>query len=131
MAKALARTLRAALAAPAKVLVLDLDGTLWGGVLGEDGLGGIALGDEYPGNVFKAFQKYLRTLKQRGVLLAIASKNNEADVDEVFARHADLVLRREDFAAARINWRDKSENLRALASELNVGLESIVFFDDS
>ncbi len=131
IAKALVRTLRAALVPSAKVLVLDLDGTLWGGVLGEDGVGGIALGDEYPGNVFKAFQRYLRTLKQRGVLLAIASKNNEADVDELFARHADLELRLEDFAAVRVNWREKSENLRALASELNVGLDALVLFDDS
>jgi FkbH-like protein len=131
IAKALVRTLRAALVPPAKVLVLDLDGTLWGGVLGEDGIGGIALGDEYPGNVFKAFQRYLRTLRQRGVLLAIASKNNEADVEEVFARHTDLGLRLEDFAAIRVNWRDKSENLRALASELNLGLDALVLFDDS
>ena len=131
LAKALVRTLRAAVVPSAKVLVLDLDGTLWGGVLGEDGVGGIALGDEYPGNVFKAFQKYVRTLKERGVLLAIASKNNVADVDEVFARHAEMALRREDFAAVRIDWREKSGNLREIAAELNVGLDALVFFDDS
>ena len=131
LAKALVRTLRAAIVQPAKVLVLDLDGTLWGGVLGEDGVGGIALGDEYPGNVFKAFQKYLRTLKDRGILLAISSKNNLEDVEEMFARHADLALLRADFAAARIDWREKSENLREIATELNVGLDALVFFDDS
>ena len=131
VAKALVRTVRAALVPPAKVLVLDLDGTLWGGVLGEDGVGGIALGDEYPGNVFKVFQKYVRNLRDRGVLLAIASKNNEADVAEVFARHADMALRRDDFAAVRIDWREKSGNLREIAAELNVGLDSLVFFDDS
>jgi FkbH-like protein len=131
LGRRLARTLRAAFIPPAKVLVLDLDHTLWGGVLGEDGVGGIALGDEYPGNVFKDFQRYLVALKGRGVLLAIASKNNAADVDEVFTRHRDLVLRREDFAAVRINWEPKSDNLRALAAELNLGLDSFVFLDDS
>lgn len=131
LARRLARTLRAVFVPPAKVLVLDLDNTLWGGVLGEDGVGGIKLGDEYPGNVFKAFQHYLATLASRGVLLAICSKNNAADVDEVFARHADLVLRREDFAATRINWQPKSGNLREIAAELNLGLDSFVFFDDS
>lgn len=131
LAKALVRTVRAALVPPAKVLILDLDQTLWGGVLGEDGAGGIALGDEYPGNVFKAFQKYLAGLKDRGILLAAASKNNEADVLEVFARHPDCILRREDFAAVRINWQEKSANLREIAAELNVGLDACVFFDDS
>ena len=131
LGRRLARTLRAAFFPPAKVLVLDLDHTLWGGVLGEDGLGGIALGDAYPGNVFQAFQRYLATLQTRGVLLAIASKNNAADVDELFARHQDLVLRREDFVAARINWEPKSDNLRAIAAELNLGLDSFVFLDDS
>lgn len=131
LAKALVRAVRAALVPPAKVLVLDLDQTLWGGVLGEDGFGGIALGDEYPGNVFKAFQMYVAGLKDRGILLAIASKNNEAEVLEVFARHPDCILKREDFAAVRINWREKSANLRELAGELNVGLDACVFFDDS
>lgn len=131
LAKALVRAVRAALVPPAKVLVLDLDQTLWGGVLGEDGFGGIALGDEYPGNVFKAFQKYVAGLKDRGILLAIASKNNEAEVLEVFARHPDCILKRGDFAAARINWQEKSANLRELAAELNVGLDACVFFDDS
>jgi len=131
LAKALVRAVRAALVPPSKVLVLDLDQTLWGGVLGEDGFGGIALGDEYPGNVFKAFQKYVAGLKDRGVLLAIASKNNEAEVLEVFARHPDCILKRDDFAAVRINWQEKSANLRELAVELNVGLDACVFFDDS
>lgn len=131
LARGLARSLRAAFVPPAKCLVLDADDTLWGGVLGEEGPGGIALGEEFPGSVFKGFQKYLRTLKQRGVLLALASKNNEAEVLEVLERHPDGVLRREDFAAVRINWREKSANLAELAAELNLGLESLVFFDDS
>jgi len=131
LGRRLARALRAALVAPAKCLVLDADNTLWGGVLGEDGPGGIALGDEYPGSVFKTFQKYLRTLKDRGVLLALASKNDEAELIDVLERHPDGVLRREDFAAVRINWQEKSANLRALADELHLGLDALVFFDDS
>jgi FkbH-like protein len=131
LAQRLARTLRAAFVPPARVLVLDLDHTLWGGILGEDGVGGIGLGDEFPGNVFKSWQRYLRTLRDRGVLLAICSKNNEAEVDEVFARHADMILQRSDFAALRINWLTKSENLRSLAAELNLGLDALVFLDDS
>ncbi len=131
LARGLARTMRAALIPPAKVLVLDLDNTLWGGVLGEDGVGGIALGDEYPGNVYKAFQRYLKTLKDRGFLLAVATKNNPADVEELWARHQDCPLRREDFATVHINWQEKSTNLYEIAAELNVGRDSLVFFDDS
>jgi FkbH-like protein len=131
LAARLARTLRAAFVPPEKVLALDLDHTLWGGILGEDGVGGIALGDEFPGNAFKTWQRYLRTLRDRGVLLAICSKNNEADVEQVFARHADMFLQRTDFAAARINWLSKTENLRSLAEELNLGLDAFVFLDDS
>ena len=128
---ALARTLRAAVVAPAKCLVLDADNTLWGGVIGEEGLGGIALGDEYPGNVFKSFQKYLRTLQERGVLLALVSKNDEAEVLTVLDQHADSILRRADFSAWRINWREKSANLREIAATLNVGLDALVLFDDN
>lgn len=130
-ARALARTIRAAFVAPAKCLVLDADNTLWGGVVGEEGLGGIALGDEYPGNVFKAFHKYLRSLKERGILLALVSKNEEADVFAVLDQHPDSILRRADFAACRINWQEKSANLRELAATLNVGLDSLVLFDDN
>jgi len=130
-AGALVRTLRAVFVAPAKCLVVDADNTLWGGVVGEDGLGGIALGDDYPGNVFKAFQKYLRTLKDRGVLLALVSKNEEADVRSVLEQHRDGVLHEGDFAVRRINWREKSVNLREVAAALNLGLEALVFFDDN
>ena len=131
IANVLSRTLRAAFFAPAKCLIIDADETLWGGILGEEGLGGIALGDEYPGNVFNGFQKYLRALKERGLLLALVSKNDEAEVLTVLDQHPDGILRRGDFAAWRINWREKSANLREIASALNLGLESLVFFDDS
>jgi FkbH-like protein len=94
-------------------------------------MGGIALGDEYPGNVFKGFQRYLRTLKERGVLLALVSKNDEASVREVLQRHPDSILRLEDFAAMRVNWREKSANIEEIAAELNLGLDALVLFDDS
>jgi FkbH-like protein len=123
--------LRAALAPPRKCLVLDLDNTLWGGILGEDGLGGIKLGHTYPGNAFRAFQQHLLSLFRRGILLAINSKNNPADVDEVFRAHPDMVLAREHFSAVRVNWREKSANMIDIANELAIGLDALVFFDDS
>jgi len=116
---------------PAKCLVLDLDGTLWGGVVGEVGVGGIDLGDAYPGRSYLRFQRALLGLRDRGVLLAINSKNNPADVDEVFASHPDMVLSPEDFAATRVNWQPKPENMVAIAEELSIGLDSLVFFDDN
>ena len=114
-----------------KCLVLDADNTLWGGIVGEDGLSGIRLGATYPGSAFVEFQHEVVSLFQRGVLIALCSRNNEEDVWEVFDRHPDMVLRREHIAAWRINWRDKAANLRELAEELNIGAESVVLADDS
>ena len=114
-----------------KCLVLDLDNTLWGGIVGEDGIDGIKIGQDYPGNAFLGFQMAIRRLYDRGIILAINSKNNELDVFEVFDTHPDMVLRRENFAAMRINWNDKAANMRSLADELNIGLDQMVFFDDS
>lgn len=131
LGKSLARSLRATQVAPAKVLVLDLDGTLWGGVLGDDGANGIILGGEYPGNVFKDFQRSIKSLRGRGILLAIASKNNLADVKEVFESNPDCVLKLEDFSAVQAHWNDKASSLKAIAGELNVGVDSLVFFDDN
>jgi len=116
---------------PRKCLVLDLDNTLWGGVIGEQGLGGIKLGHTYPGNAFREFQQFVLTLFQRGVLLAINSKNNPEDVQEVLEKHPDMILRARHFSVIRANWRDKTENIREIADELNIGLDSLVFFDDS
>ena len=113
-----------------KCLVLDLDGTLWGGVVGENGVDGLQLGVEAPGNAFVMFQREIRRLWRRGVMLAICSKNNEAEALEAF-RHPAMVLRQSDFAARRINWEPKPDNLREIAEELNIGLDSLVFFDDS
>jgi FkbH-like protein len=128
-ARGMARMMRALLFPPLKCLVLDLDNTLWGGVLGEDR--GIALGEDFPGNIFKTFQRYLLELKDRGVLLAVSSKNNEPEARELIAGHPDMLLRPDDFAAIRINWREKSEGLREIASELNIGPEALAFFDDN
>lgn len=114
-----------------KVLALDCDGILWGGVVGEDGIDGIALSNDHPGRSFCLFQEMLLDLKKRGILLVLASKNEEADVWNVFESHPEMVLRRSDIAAHRINWKEKSANLRELAEELNLGLDSFVFVDDS
>jgi FkbH-like protein len=129
--KRTARQLGASFAPPRKCLVLDLDNTLWGGVLGEEGVTGVALGEDFPGSAFKLFQRALRSYRDRGVLLAIASKNNVSDVDEMFATSADMVLQREDFAAVQVHWQDKAQSLRAIARELNIGTDSLAFFDDN
>lgn len=114
-----------------KCLVLDLDNTLWGGVLGEDGVDGIKLGGDYPGKAFSYWQQSLLQLAHNGVILAVCSKNNENDVEEAWDKNPHMVLRREHFSALRINWRDKATNLRELAEELNIGLDSMVFLDDN
>lgn len=118
--------------APKKVLVLDLDNTLWGGVVADDGLEGIEIGDTSPrGEAFKAFQKYIVSIKQRGVLLAVCSKNDHSKAVEVFEKHPEMILRMEDFVSFKINWNPKSDNIREMAAELNLGLDSFVFVDDN
>lgn len=115
-----------------KVLVLDCDHTLWGGIVGEDGLDGLRLSPHsHPGNIFWQVQQQLRALEAQGVLLALCSKNNDADVLEVLQHHPDMPLREQHLVARRVNWQDKPANLRALAAELNLGLDSFVFIDDS
>jgi FkbH-like protein len=116
---------------PRKCLVLDLDNTLWGGVIGEDGISGIKLGHSYPGNVYQDIQRTILQLHRRGVLLAINSKNNPVDVDEVFRNHPEMILKAEHFASVRVNWQPKPQNMVEIANELNIGLEGLVFFDDS
>src|SRR3989338_8721050 len=107
-----------------KCLVLDLDNTLWGGIIGEDGLGGIKLSPTGEGAPYYEFQKLIKGLKERGIILAIASSNNEPDVKEVFAKHKHMVLKEDDLAARRVNWNNKAENMRQLAAELNIGLDA-------
>ncbi len=114
-----------------KVLALDCDNTLWGGIVGEDGIGGIDIGQSFPGSAFREFQLVARRLQREGILLAIVSKNNAADVEEVFENHDEMVLQPDDIAAWRVNWEPKPDNLRSIAEELNLGLDSFVFVDDS
>lgn len=114
-----------------KCIVLDLDNTLWGGVIGEDGFERIQLGEDYPGACYRDMQKDLLKLYHRGILLAINSKNNEDEAFEVIDKHPGMVLRRKHFAAHRINWKDKAANLEELAEELNIGIDSIIFIDDN
>jgi FkbH-like protein len=127
----LARAIRAVRKPPCKCLVVDLDNTLWGGLLGEDGIGGIQLGEDHPGNAFKEFQRALHSLRDRGILLAVASKNDEREALTMLDAHPDCLLRSEHFAATRINWDDKASSLRAIAAELSIGLDAVAFFDDS
>lgn len=113
-----------------KCLVLDLDNTLWGGIIGEDGINHIKLGLDYEGKAYYEFQTYIKSLLHRGVILAVNSRNNYEDAMEVIRNHAYMVLREQDFAAFKINWQDKVSNMRELAEELNIGLDSMIFIDD-
>ncbi len=114
-----------------KCIVVDCDNTLWGGVVGEDGVDGIHLDQHHPGSFFLQFQRDLLNVKSQGVLLAICSKNNEADVLSVFENNPNMILKEEDFAARRINWNLKTENIKEIAEDLNLGLQHFVFIDDS
>ncbi len=115
-----------------KCVVFDCDNTLWGGVIGEDGLDGIKLdANQYPGKAYFDFHTSILNLADRGVVLALCSKNNDHDVFDVLDRHPACRLKRSHFAAMRLNWRDKAENLASLACELNLGLDSFVFVDDN
>jgi FkbH-like protein len=115
-----------------KCLVLDLDNTLWGGVIGDDGLDGIAIGQgDSAGEAFLAIQKTAKALSQRGIVLAVCSKNDEANAREPFQKHPEMVLKESDFAAFVANWTDKASNIRAIAKSLNLGLDSFVFLDDN
>jgi FkbH-like protein len=115
-----------------KALVLDLDNTLWGGVIGDDGLEGIVLGQGSAlGEAFIGFQSYARELSRRGVILAVCSKNDAANAAEPFDKHPEMLLKQTDIASFVANWSDKAANLRAIAAHLNIGLDSLVFVDDN
>lgn len=114
-----------------KCLVLDLDNTLWGGIVGEVGSEGIELSDYKEGARYKDFQRRLKQIKDLGIILAVASKNNFDDAIKVIREHKHMVLQEEDFVALKINWDLKSQNIRDLSEELNIGLDSIVFIDDN
>lgn len=126
-----ARALRSLSRPSSKVLVTDLDDTLWGGILGEDGFEGLMMGPTDRGYAHRRYQEALLALKREGVLLAVCSKNDAGAALEALRAHPDCLLRPEDFAALEINWQPKSENLRAMASRLGLGLDSFVFVDDS
>ena len=114
-----------------KCIVLDLDNTLWGGVIGEDGIEGIFLGGSYPGNVYEDMQRKLLSAYNNGIILAICSKNNEEDAMQVINKHPNMILRDNHFAIKRINWMNKADNIQDIANTLNIGLDSIVFIDDN
>jgi FkbH-like protein len=116
---------------PRKVLLLDGDNTLWGGILGEDGAGGIQLGGDYPGNVFTEIQKLTVQFYHQGVVLGICSKNNEPDVRALLAGHSGAGLKPEHFAVWAVNLKSKSDNIRGIADRLSLGMDSFVFVDDS
>lgn len=127
-----ARLLAADQGRSSKCLVLDLDNTLWGGVIGDDGLEGIKIGQgSARGEAHLAFQHYARDLSRRGIILAVCSKNDEANALEPFSNHPEMVLKRDDIACFVANWTDKAANLREIANRLNIGLDSLVFADDN
>ena len=127
-----ARVLAAQRGLSKKCLVLDLDNTLWGGVIGDDGIEGIVLGEgSAAGEAHLALQRYAKQLKERGVILAVCSKNDPAIAEAVFHEHPEMLLRRSDIAAFLANWDDKTENLKAIAARLNIGIDSLVFVDDN
>ncbi len=114
-----------------KCLIVDLDNTLWGGVLGEEGLHGIDLGKTFRGECYRNFQMYLKMLQKRGVILAICSKNNFSDVKECFKKNGEMFLNLNDFSSIQVNWKEKYLNANKIAQDLNIGKDSMVFFDDS
>tara|TARA_B100000767_G_C19775959_1_gene542619 strand:+ start:1480 stop:3063 length:1584 start_codon:yes stop_codon:yes gene_type:complete len=114
-----------------KCLVLDLDNTLWGGVVGEDGVSGISIGDTYPGNAFMLFQENLIEAGKNGIILTVCSKNNEIDIEEVWNKNPFIKLNKDHLSAFRINWKNKAINITEIAAELNIALDSIVFIDDN
>lgn len=114
-----------------KAIVVDLDNTLWGGVVGDDGMDGIVLGDGPDGQAYQAFQGYLKALISRGIVLAVASKNDERTATDAFTNHPGMLLDMDDIAVFKANWRNKADNIREIAATLNLGLDSFVFVDDN
>lgn len=131
MAAMAARLLAAASGLSRKALVLDLDNTLWGGVVGDDGVAGLTLGQGAAGEAFVAFQHFILGLQRRGIVLAVCSKNDEANAKAPFRDHPDMVLRLDDIAVFRANWANKADNIRDIAASLDLGLDALVFIDDN
>ena len=131
IAKQITDTVRAASGTFKKCIVLDLDNTLWGGVIGDDGLDGIQIGELGLGHAFSAFQAWLKEMKNRGIILCVCSKNNEPAAKEPFEKHPEMVLKLEDISVFVANWEDKAGNIRHIQSVLNIGMDSLVFLDDN
>lgn len=131
LARRLAGLVLAATGRTARLLAIDLDNTLWGGVLGEDGIDGIAIGGDYPGNAFQSFQRGLKALSERGIALALLSKNDDDLAAKALAELPSMVLRPGDFVARRINWSPKWRNVAELCGELSLGPASVLFIDDN
>lgn len=125
------RFIQPIIGAVVKVAVVDLDETLWKGTVGEDGFARLKMGADPPGTPYRALQRALLALRERGIVLAACSKNDEADAMEVLEKHPDMLVRPAHFATMRINWESKAENIRSIASELNIGLDAIAFVDDN
>ena len=131
IAKQITDTVLAASGSFKKCIVLDLDNTLWGGVVGDDGIDGIQIGELGLGHAFSAFQLWLKELKNRGIILCVCSKNNESAAKEPFLHHPEMVLKLEDISVFVANWEDKASNIRHIQSVLNIGMDSLVFLDDN
>jgi FkbH-like protein len=127
----IARIVKAGRVAPYKCVVVDCDNTLWGGIVGEDGVDGLTLGEDFPGSAYRDLQRLILYWRSQGVMLAIASQNNERDVWEVFDRHDGMLLKKDDFSAWAINWEPKPLKLQQIAAALNIGIDSLVFLDDN
>lgn len=131
VAKSVLDTIQALRGKIKKCVVLDLDNTLWGGVIGDDGMSGIQIGELGAGHAFTDFQLWLRELKNRGIVLAVCSKNNEDTAKEPFEKHPEMVLRLSDIAMFVANWEDKAGNIKMIQQALNLGMDSFVFLDDN
>ncbi len=131
LAQSLLDTMFAASGLIVKCVVLDLDNTLWGGVIGDDGLEGIALGEFDEGEAFVGFQKFIRELKRRGIILAVVSKNEHANAVLPFREHPHMALKEEDISVFVANWDNKADNIRLIQKTLNIGFDSLVFLDDN
>jgi len=129
-ASEIARTLRPFIFSPSKAIAIDADNVLWGGILGEDGINEIKIGHEYPGNIYWRIQEFILKLKQRGILLFLLSKNNIKDIKKIFSNIGYMPLKFNDFDSVKVNWKKKYINLKEIASDFNLGLDSFVFIDD-
>ena len=132
LVKSITNNIISSLGISKKVIVIDLDNTIWGGIIGDDGIKGIELGDETPeGEAFIRFQKYLKKLSENGLILCVCSKNDEKIAEEVFEKHKNMVLKLDDISVFVANYNDKASNIKKISKKLNLGLDSFVFIDDS